>query len=83
MNKLNGIILEGEKLGVEKVVTKDNKQMFKLHMLNGFESMSLKIADNNLVRVLDELPARKPLKVKASVSIFNDGLFLTATSIIN
>lgn len=83
MTKIEGIILEGEKLGIEKVITRDNKQMFKLHILNGFESMSLKIGDANLVRQLDEIPSRKPIRVKATVSIYKESLFMTATSIIN
>jgi hypothetical protein len=75
--------LEGEKIGLEKFSGRDNKMVTNLHILNGFESMSLRVKDANLSKQLEELPNRKPIKVKASVITFKDELYLSVSSIIN
>lgn len=81
MNKIDGVILEGEKLGLEKYTGKENKQLVDLHILNGFESVKLRVRDTNLVKQLDEYPNRKPVKVKAEVGIYNGNMYLIAKSI--
>lgn len=83
MKKVDGIILEGEKIGLEKFAGKDSKMVVNLHLLNGYESMSLRVKDANLTKQLDEFPNRKPIKVKANVITFKDELYLSVTSIIN
>lgn len=81
MNKVDGVILEGEKLGLEKYSGKDNKMMVDLHILNGFESVKLRVRDTNLVKLLDEYPNRKPVKVKAEVGVYNGNMYLIAKGI--
>jgi hypothetical protein len=83
LKKVEGIILEGEKIGLEKFAGRDNKMVTNLHILNGFESMSLRVKDANLSKQLEELPNRKLIKVKASVITFKDELYLSVSSIIN
>lgn len=83
LKKVDGIILEGEKIGLEKFAGRDNKMVTNLHILNGFESMSLRVKDANLTKQLEEIPNRKPIKVKASVITFKDELYLSVSSIIN
>jgi len=81
MNKVDGVILEGEKLGLEKYSGRDNKMMVDLHILNGFESVKLRVRDNNLIKQLEEVPNRKPLKVKAEVGVYNGNMYLIAKGI--
>ena len=83
MKKVDGIILEGEKIGLEKFAGRDNKMVVNLHILNGFESMSLRVKDANLTKQLEEYPNRKAIKVKANVITFKDELYLSVSSIIN
>lgn len=81
MTKIDGVILEGEKLGIEKYSGRDNKMMVDLHILNGFESVKLRVRDTNLVKLLDEVPSRKPIRVKAEVGVYNGNMYLIAKSI--
>lgn len=83
MNKVDGVILEGEKLGLEKYSGKDNKMMVDLHILNGFESVKLRVRDTNLVKQLDEYPNRKLVKVKAEVGIYNGNMYLIAKGVVS
>lgn len=82
MKKVEGIILEGEKIGLEKFAGRDNKMVVNLHLLNGYESISLRVKDANLTKQLEEYPNRKPIKVKASVITYKDELYLGVSSII-
>ena len=81
MNKVDGVILMGEKLGLEKYAGKDNKQMVDLHVLAGFESVRLRVKDYSLVKQLEEVPDRKPIKVKAEVGIWNGNMYIIAKGI--
>lgn len=83
MNKVDGVILEGEKLGLEKYSGKDNKMMVDLHILNGFESVKLRVRDTNLVKQLDEYPNRKLVRVKAEVGIYNGNMYLIAKGLVS
>jgi hypothetical protein len=83
LKKVDGIILEGEKIGLEKFAGRDNKMVVNLHLLNGFESIKLRVQDANLTKQLEEYPNRKPIKVKASAQVFKDELYLSVNSIIN
>jgi myosin-crossreactive antigen len=83
LKKVDGIILEGEKIGLEKFAGRDNKMVVNLHLLNGFESISLRVKDANLTKQLEEFPNRKPIKVKGTVITFKDELYLAATSILS
>jgi hypothetical protein len=83
LKRVDGIILEGEKIGLEKYAGRDNKMVVNLHILNGFESLSLRVRDSNLVKQLEDYPNRKPIKIKGSVITFKDELYLAVTSIIN
>jgi len=83
MTKVDGVILEGEKLGLEKYSGKENKMLVDLHILNGFESVKLRVRDNNLIKQLDEYPNRKPVKVKAEVGIYNGNLYMIAKGIVS
>lgn len=82
MKRVDGVILEGEKIGLEKYAGRENKLMVNLHILNGFESMSLRVKDSSLVKMLEDYPDRKPIKVKANVVTFKDELYIMATSVI-
>jgi hypothetical protein len=83
MDKINGIILEGEKLGMEKYAGKENRTVVNLHVLNGFETLSLRVKDASLIKQLDEYPNRKIIKVKANVNLFEGKLYITAASLAN
>lgn len=82
MKKIDGIILEGEKIGLEKFAGKDNKMVVNLHLLNGFESNKLRVQDSNLIKQLEEMPNRKPIKVKANAQVYKDELYLSVSSIL-
>ncbi len=83
MTKVDGIILEGEKLGLEKYSGKENKMMVDLHILNGFESVRLRVRDNSLIKQLDELPNRKPVKVMAEAGVYNGNLYLIVKGVVS
>ena len=83
MTKVDGIILEGEKLGLEKYSGKENKMMVDLHILNGFESVRLRVRDNSLIKQLDELPNRKPVKVMAEAGEYNGNLYLIVKGVVS
>ena len=83
MKKIEGIILEGEKLGVEKTSNRDGKLIVNFHLLSGFESLKVRVADQNLTKTLEDLPPRKPIKLKADVQTFKDELYLSAVAVIN
>lgn len=80
MKKLTGIIFDGEKLGVEKLVVK-GVTVFKLHVLKGVESVTLKVADNQLVATLDKIPNREKIVLQADAMAFKDDLYLTLTNV--
>jgi hypothetical protein len=82
VKKIEGIILEGEKLGVEKTSGKDNKLVVNFHLLSGFTSLKVRVADQNLTKVLDDFPVRKPIKLKADVMTFKDELYLSAVAVV-
>ncbi|OGO77633.1 MAG: hypothetical protein A2Y23_11805 [Clostridiales bacterium GWB2_37_7] len=83
MKKLDGILLEGENIGLEKFAGKDNKMVVNLHLLNGFESIKLRVQDTNLVKLLEEYPKRKLIKVKVNAQVYKDEMYLSVSSIIN
>lgn len=82
MKKISGIIVEGEKIGLEKYAGKENKMVVNLHILSGFDSMRLNVKDNNLVKALEEKPDRQPLKIKADVFAYKEECYLQATGIV-
>jgi hypothetical protein len=83
MQRLSGIILEGEKIGLEKFTGKDNKQVVNLHLLTGFESIRLSVRDANLAKSLEGVADRKAVKVKAEVSTYKDQLYLQALAVLS
>ncbi len=83
MNKVEGVILEGEKLGIERKQNKEGKTIISLHLLNGFESVKLGVKDNELLKKLEELPNRKSIRVKAEIGLFNGNLYVAAKGIVS
>ncbi len=83
MKKVEGVIVEGEKIGLEKFAGRDQKMVVNLHILNGFESLKLNIKDSGLMKTLEEYPNRKPIRIKVNVHTYKDELYLQAVQIIN
>jgi len=83
VTKVDGVILEGEKLGIERRKNRDGKTIISIHILNGFESVKLSIRDNELLKKLEEAPNRKPIRVKAEVGLYNGNLYAAAKELIS
>ncbi|MCX8129397.1 MAG: hypothetical protein N3I35_04770 [Clostridia bacterium] len=81
MKSMKGIIMEGEKLALERV-TRNDKTRVTLHMLNGFESVQVTVRDVNLEKVIDNVPNRKPIKIKAEVQTYKDELYFQALELV-
>lgn len=82
MKKVENVLVQGEKIGLEKFAGREQKMVVNLHILNGFESVKLSVKDSGLIKALDEYPDRKPIKVKANVLTFKDELYLVATGLM-
>lgn len=82
MKRISGVIVEGEKIGFEKVQGRDNKQFYVVHILAGFESMKLTIRDSKLAGEIEAIPNRKAVKVKVEVATYKDELYLQALAIV-
>jgi hypothetical protein len=82
MKNLRGIIIEGQKLGMEQIPGKNNKVITNLHVLNGYESVKLSVRDANIEVALRAIPDNKTIKVKAEVQTYKDELYLQVLSVV-
>lgn len=84
MKKIEGIIFEGEFLGVEQKTIglgQETKTVNELHMLKGYEALTLKVKNNTLIQQLNKFDKRQEIVVKADVTTFKDNLYLTAVNV--
>lgn len=83
MDKLEGVTIQGEKIGFEKKAGKDNKMVVNLYMLAGFDSIKLIVKDNDLMNKLDKIPDRQPVAVKSEVGVYNGKMYIIAKELMN
>lgn len=83
MDKVEGIVIQGEKIGLEKKAGKENKMVVNLHMLAGFTSMSMTVKDQALVSRLEQYPDRKAISVKAEIGVYNGKMYIIAKELVS
>lgn len=82
MKRVDGIIIEGENLGIEKKAARDNKVTFNLGILRGIDSIKIGVKDIELVTKLEAIPKRKPMKILVDIGTFKDELYLQAKELL-
>lgn len=80
MKRVTGIF-EGEKLDLVET-QRDNKPVNYLYILQGHDSIKMRVRNNTLLNAIKAIPNRKPIKLKALVQTYKDEIYLQATSLI-